>query len=188
MLFQIKTLKIGKKKLKRLGENVLEFIPNLISDISTFFRRSKRLYHWSKFMWTNWDFDSHSIFPLLEYKLKRLEHCLNNGHAIHEPKDLKALRIAIKLCKRISDEYHETKVYSWHERKWGELKTWFTPYDGDKDLFIMNFARPKANTDQEKAEERADLMKRHEIIEPWLARDTRNLFNIVQKYYRAWWD
>jgi len=89
--------------------------------------RLKRVYQWSKFMWTNWDFDALSIYPLLEYKLKRVQFCLLNGHAVQDPKDLKALRIALKLAKRLSIDYHENKLYYRHERKWGELKTWFTP-------------------------------------------------------------
>jgi hypothetical protein len=139
-------------------------------------------------MWTNWDFDAQTIFPLLEHKLKRILLCLENGHAHQEPKDLKALKLAIKLAKRVSEDYHESKYYDWHEARWGELKTWFTPVEGKKGYSQWNSTRAKIVTEQDKAQEREAHIGMWPKIEKWRRRDERLLFAIIQNYYRNWWD
>ena len=81
----------------RYYDFVHKFITNPIYQI-------RRLYQW---YWAvfhfDYDFDFHGMFRIIEYKLKRIEHCLYNGHAIQDPKDLKAIKLAIKLAGRLKD-------------------------------------------------------------------------------------
>lgn len=151
-------------------------------------RRAKRLLHWSKFMWTNWDFDATSIWPLLEYKLKRVQHCLQNGHAIQEPKDMKALRIAIKLAGRISNDYHEERFYARHKAKWGDFKSWFTPCLDKPGMSEWHSFRSNAVTEQEKEQERSERLEGYRLSELFQARDEKLCLAIIQKYHRVWWD
>jgi hypothetical protein len=159
-------------------------------DLGTLYRRLKRAYKWAKnCIWTNWDFDAHSIFPLLEYKLKRIEHCLINGHAVQEDRDMKALRIAIKLAKRVSDSYHEEKLYDRHERKWGAHAPWKESWKENEDGTSTYVGRRlKVKSDQDKELETADLRSLWKKEEEWRSRDEKLLFAIIQKYYKVWWD
>ena len=149
--------------------------------LMTLINRSKRALHWAKFMWTNWDFDAHSIFPLLERKLLRIQNNLERGWAIQDPKDMKALRTAIKLAKRVSDEYHEEQLYKWHEKKWGN-------YRNDWPLRNSKYSRQGVNSEEQAEAERADLHVLYDRITTWRGRDEKLLFAIIQKYYRVWWD
>jgi hypothetical protein len=114
---------------------------------------------------------------------------LKNGHAVQKELDLKALRIAIKLAKRISDDYHEDKLYDWHERKWGELSSWedsWKPQENGSSRYIGR--RKKVKTEADRELEVVDLRKLWEKIEAWRSRDEKLMFAIIQKYYRVWWD
>jgi hypothetical protein len=159
-------------------------------DVGTFIRRLKRAYKWTKnCIWTNWDFDAQTIFPLLEYKLKRIEFCLKNGHAVQEERDLKALRISIKLAKRVSDDYHEGKLYEWHERKWGGHTPWRESWEDQGDGSSRYVGRRvKVKTEQDREAEVADLRALWAKNDAWRSRDEKLLFSIIQKYYRVWWD
>lgn len=159
-----------------------------IHSIRVTFRRLKRAYHWASFMWTNWDFDGATIYPLLEHKLKRVEHSLKNGYAEHEDRDMKALRAAIKLARRLSDEYHETKLYAWHERKWGELRVWTTPCEDRPEYFKFNSTRPNIKNDTDKENERSDHMDIWAKEHKWRNRDEKWFYDILRIYVRKWWD
>ncbi len=163
------------------------FLYRWYSNVDVFIRRFKRVVKWGRFMWTNWDFDAATIFPLLERKLLRIQHCLINGHAIQEDKDLKALRVAIKLANRLSNDYHERKYYDWHERKWGDSVFWFTDTE-DKNYKRWNSRRTKVKTKEDEEQEVTDLRKIWEKSPKWEDRDVKWLFAIIAKYYRVWWD
>lgn len=153
------------------------------------YRRLKRVYRWSKFMWTNWDFDALSIYPLLEYKLKRVQYCLEQGHAIQEDKDMKALRIVIKLANRLANDYHETKLYDRHEAKWGQLHTWFTDCNDGTGCSQMHSKRPKAVTEEEQEKELEEFRNLFFALEPkWRGRDEKWFFEILRRHIRNLWD
>lgn len=135
----------------------------------------------------DYDFDALCIFRILEYKLQRIEKCLKNGHAIQEPKDMKALRIAIKLCKRLDENNYGDRPYERHNAKWGEMITWLTPTE-NKHSMSWNHRRPKANTDEEKEQEGKEFMRVWEIEEMMQNREQRWLYGIMSKYLRVWWD
>lgn len=147
----------------------------------SFWSRAKRLARWSKFMWTNWDFDGHSIYPLLEYKLKRIQYCLIHGWSVQDEYDMKALRVALKLVKRLSEDHHENALYGRHDKKWGPLQTWFTPTDGEPGYSTFKSSRSKAA-------EREDHLKMFEVEARWRARDEKWFFNILRVHARRWWD
>lgn len=157
-------------------------------DLEVLISRSKRLYKWAKFMWTNWDFDALTIYPLLEYKLKRVQHNLINGNAVHEVGDLKALKIALKLAKRLSNDHHENKYHEWHDKKWGKLKTWLTPMNDGTGNYLYNSSRGRAVTIEDKERERQDYLAMWENYGKWRKRDEKLFFAILQKYIPVWWD
>lgn len=165
------------KKIK-LDFNELKYkITKPFYNLETLLRRIIRLYHWSKFMWTNWDFDAHSIYSLLNYKLKRLEYCLINGCAIQEKKDLKALKVAIKLSQRIYDEVHEDRLMEKHYKKWGIL------IDG-----IFHSKNKKLMTGEQNIQYRKEFIQYNTLAQKLTDNDKKRLFAIITKYDNRWWD
>jgi hypothetical protein len=152
------------------------------------YRRAKKLYEWHKNVFSNdFDFDAHSIYAILEYKLKRIYPVLETGHAYQEDKDMQALRIAIKLAGRLKEDNYDMAEWDRHAKKWGELKTWFTPIEGSTNS-MWNSSRPNVKTPEDEEQERTEMRAGYERGAAAKLRDQRNLFAILTKYMAVWWD
>ena len=146
----------------------------------------KRLYQWQTQVFRyDYDFDGHCLFAIIEYKLKRLEAVLKDGHAVQENMDMKALRLAIKLAGRLREDKYEDIFYDRHDAKWGKMKTWFTP---TKRGSLWNNSRPKANTEAEKDLERTEFTKAYTDAYAMMKREEKWLYAILLKYLRNLWD
>ena len=141
----------------------------------------KKLYQWQTNVFFNdFDFDAHSIYPLLHYKLKRIEDALKNGCAIQEPKDMKALALAIKIADRIKSDQYEELAMERHDLKWGRPDYSFEPY--------FRCERPAANTPELLVQERNEAIAVYARAESTARKDRRTLFAIIAEYERVWWD
>lgn len=156
--------------------------------ISRKIRRAIYVLKWAIFLWDKYDFDSHYIYPVLRRKLELLHECLLNGFAIQESVDMKALKTAVRLAKRLDLDEYEHKVYDRHDKKWGASIVWFEPVKDRKGYSTFHSRRPNANTEEEKKTERAELWAAVEVVDRIRLRDKRNLFAIIAKYDRRWWD
>ena len=159
-------------------------------EVRYFLRRLKRSYFWVKdCIWNNWDFDGLTIYPLLEYKLKRVQFCLKNGHAVQEEKDMKALRILIKLANRLANEYHENALCKRHEERWGKLDITWVPVEGKEGYSESIFSRPKVITEEDEKLEREEYQELFMNKEPkWVERDEKLFFEILRRHIRNLWD
>lgn len=189
-----KALKDGPEKSKLyywwidswIGDQYYAFVRNFIKNP---IYQVKRLLAW---YWNvlrhDYDYDGHSLFGIIEYKLKRLEKALINGHAIHEPTDLKALKVAIKLAGRLKEAKYEEAGYDRIERKWGKLIIWFTDIPGKPDYSTMHSKYEKEKDDLDK------IMVRDEVRANFVAshnrqkREEKWLYAILLKYLGKWWD
>ena len=107
-MFQSKALKdFGDEKSSRLYLWWIETpMCNWWHSFTWFFEKPylqlKKLVGWQINVFRyDYDFDGYCLFAIIEYKLKRLQKCLFNGHAIQEDRNMKALRLAIKLAGRL---------------------------------------------------------------------------------------
>jgi hypothetical protein len=143
-------------------------------------------WYWNVFRF-DYDFDGHSLFAIIEYKLQRLEKVLIKGHAIQEPQDMKALKTAIKLAGRLKDDKYEIPFYERHNRKWGEMRSKFVP---DKKTGSTKWltSRPKAKTKKQQEEELKEFRAYYIAAEAQQKREEKNLYSILSKYLRNWWD
>lgn len=144
-------------------------------------------WYWNVFRF-DYDFDGHSVFAILEYKLKRVEKSLINGTALQENRDMKALRLAIKLAGRLKEDNYDTLFHDRHDKKWGQMKTWFTPSLTHKNMSTWNSSRPKANTPEEIEEERSDFLVACFKGDAMVKREQKWFFDILNKYTNVWWD
>ena len=161
---------------------VYKFIENPIFQV-------KRLcqWYWNVFRF-DYDFDGHCLFAIIEYKLKRILPVLEKGHAIQEDNDIKALKLAIKLAGRLKEDIYDMVNYVRHEKKWGELKSWFTPTNDGTGSSYWNSSRPNAVTPEQKEQERADHLANSKSAYARMKREEKWLYDILHKYLRNWWD
>ena len=149
----------------------------------------RRLWQWYWAVFKNdYDFDFNCMFSIIEYKLKRIQRCLDNGHSVQEPKDTKALKIAIKLAGRLKEDKYEERSYDRIDKKWGASKHWVEPCNDGSGNMRMKTSRPKVNTPEEKEQEWADIKASHESCYNRMKREEKWLYAIMHKYGRSWWD
>jgi hypothetical protein len=195
VMFMIKKLKDSKSLLKKLdswwysswlGSRWYRFkwryIQKPIKD-------AIKTVQWYKNVFRNdSDFDAHSIYAILEYKLKRLLPELVKGCDIHRKEDLMALELAHKIAGRLSRYDYDLALHKKHDKKWGKLKTWFTAVEGKPDYSQMHSSRSKANTPRKKKQERAEYCKAITLAWEHRNKDRELLFNLLNKHLEKWWD
>lgn len=143
-------------------------------------------WYWNVFRY-DYDFDGHSLFAIMEYKLIRVQHALNNGYAIHEKKDLKALKLAIKLAGRLKDDKYEQVAHRRHSEKWGDMIHWMTPRQEDTSFYFHSM-RPNAIFADDKVQERKEFMELYLAAQAKSDREERWFYDTLRVYLRRWWD
>lgn len=155
------------------------------------FKRTPHMWAYLKYASTDFDFDSVYLIRVNVFKLKRMLRAFtNNPHCIHEPKDLQALRLAIRLGERLSEVDYDYAARA-HERKWGELNMDFEPLpeeEGGKHAgSVLKFWRKEVTPETEE-QERQEFLAAVEADDKARERDARLFFGLLSKYYRNWWD
>lgn len=152
---------------------------------------AKKMWGWyfNVFRW-DYDFDSHSIFSIIEYKLIRVQKSLLNGCAWQENRDMKALRLAIKLAGRLKEDKYDERGYNRIDRKYGKAKYWTEPCNDTPGVELYSFksSRPKVKTKEEEKELSEYSMKQYLLADDRMKREEKLLYSILHKYLRVWWD
>lgn len=153
------------------------------------YNQLRKLIQWQINVFHNdFDFDAHSVFAILEYKLKRVEKSLVNGCAVQEDADMKALRLAIKLAGRLFEDKYDSIVFDRIENKWGELTHWTTPDEDRKGYFEWHTTRANFKTPADEVQERKETKEGMLVAYNKMKREERWLYDILHKYMRRWWD
>lgn len=182
----------NETKFQKIKREVIFFLQmNLyypvVSPIRRFFERTSRSASYARFGYLHYDFDGAYLYDIMSFKLKRLLDCLLHGHAIQEKESMDALREAIKICDRLHEGEYDRKYYREHEKKWGRLKTWFTPIEGSTSS-TWNSTRKGIKTKADEKEERNDHRKIWKMEDQDRCADIDRLAEILKKYERSWWD
>jgi hypothetical protein len=168
-----------------ISDYYYDFVHNFITNP---IYQVKRLFQWYwHVLRFDYDFDAHSIFAMTEYKLKRVEKALINGHAYQESQDMKALKLAIKLAGKLAKDDYDRAGYNRIERKWGKLVSWFTPIENSTNS-TWHSKYEKENTEEDKAQCRTEMSAYFLAAEAKRTREAKWFYAILVKYQRAWWD
>lgn len=85
-----------------LENSIYGFFYDRYSDIDTFLFRVKRIWQWMKVLWSSPDFDAYSIFPVLQYKLERIEKELReNTHYLNGDIDCAEIEYVLILLDKV---------------------------------------------------------------------------------------
>lgn len=172
-----------------LESNISGYYYDTLYAIKKPFKQIKKLYDWYVNVFKDdFDFDAHSLFAIIEYKLKRVQTSLTNGNAIQEDKDLHALELAIKLAGRLKVDNYEDRQHRHHDAKWGKTVSWFTPCDDGTGNSIWNTSKPNAVTEEEKAQEKKEFLDLYKISGNIRNRDEKWLYSILKNHLRNLWD
>ena len=141
-----------------LGNIVYGIKKYLIWPVTDNFRilkeRTKRSLAYARFGWLNYDFDMACAWDLFEFKLRRLYKCLENGHAIQEPEDMKALGELIKIVRRLGRGRYEDIYYRQLDKKWGKIESKTTPnYDNKGKITTYTYHSWRKNCPEDASEE-----------------------------------
>jgi hypothetical protein len=149
----------------------------------------KKLWDWYfKVFRYDYDFDGHCLFAIIEYKLKRIEKSLISGCALQENKDMKALKLAIRLAGRLKEDRYDERGYDRIDRKWGKAKYWFEPCNDGSGNSYMRSSKPNVKTEQDKTDELEYSRLQYKLSEDRMKREEKRLYDILFKYLRVWWD
>lgn len=154
--------------------------------VRKFLRPFKKIFIWviksfqySIMLWDDGDFDYGYILKILKYKLKRTrEHIVNHDIIV----DAKSVGEEIAQVESIIDRLYENnycdKEYEEHNKYWGDIN-----YSGD-DIFLSK----KAVKEGRQKEERDAIMKIHDKATELEEKDWNDLFDLMKKNMRNWWD
>jgi len=138
--------------------------------------------------WGSYDWDSHYLIEVMQFKMKRIRVALINGIAVLEKNEIKSLDLAIKIGDRIMEDKY-FRYNDMHSKKWGELVTTYTPYSRENiSGSVVSFSRPKANTEEEIEQEKKENREAYLADEREKSRDIKLYFTIISKYYQYWWE
>jgi len=198
-MFRSKPIKMDDIKLTWLEKlsihPAFEWWFDIKRKIDSTIHRLKRSWAYAKLGYNNWDFDAITIEHYLLFKLKRVQDCLINGHVDYSvgegPKQLKALKLCIKLLERLNQgDMGYNRFMDLHDKKWGESKHWFEEVESDKPHqgSYLRTSRPNANTEAEKEQERKEFLEAAMADDRQQDRDRQIVYAIINKYIRTWWD
>lgn len=151
---------------------------------------------WGWNMRWSYDFDASTIYDMLHLKLNRLHtefkdngHCVWNGNIDHP--DMKRIRVATELAKRLSTEGYTLRACREHEKKWGACEMTSRPVFIGKNVGygkVLDFTYPNASTDKLREICNKDLLRIHKKYDRMQIEDRKYLFRLLDKYIKQWWD
>lgn len=167
--------------------------------VESFYRRTKerlsRSLAYARFGWLNYDFDMAYVWHLFEFKLKRLRKCLQNGHSIQEPEDMKALDELIKIVRRLGMGRYDSKYYRRHDKRWGKIESRTEPAYYDKNGKVLTYKWiswrtkcPENAPEKLKKQERKDMKKVWENAEKDRKKDIMRMGELLVKHGLRFWD
>lgn len=170
------------------------FIYPITDTFSRLKERIGRTLAFARIAWLHYDFDSAYMWHIMAFKLKRIEKCLINGHAIQEEADMAALRETIIICERLFSEDYDSKYHEAHNAKWGDLPEFGTePSDVDNKGKVLTYRvifkdRPKVTNETEKEQERKEFLECFNKGEQDRLADMDRLAFLLKTHSRQWWD
>jgi hypothetical protein len=156
--------------------------------------RISRSWAFAKMAWLNYDFDAHTIWEILEFKLKRVLNVLENfAHLEQQDEDLLALKEAIAICGRLHADDYDMIRHAEHDKKWGELPDWTTKpstFDAKGKVLtheIIMGERPLV-TPENKEQERKEFRESWEKAAEDRKADIDRLALLLKNHLQSWWD
>jgi len=160
-------------KLNDFWKSIINIIDHIIDNIQT---GIENYWKWRKIIWVDKQWDDHYILNILEFKLTLMEKYFRNSKiTVDAEKNANDMKRCILLLERIiKNEYHEEAYKEFYEKY---------PRERIEDLASLTAPRPQP-TPLQKIELTNCALKENELLES----DLEELFTIMRKEIKGWWD
>ena len=162
--------------------------PDVVGSIPTIYpmrkllRGIRNLIYWFPIIWNDYDWDYHSIFEILHYKLTAMEKCIReHGIALDTDATVHKIKVARILTKRLVDLDHLERALAPCELKWGKRSV-------DWNKANLEFTYEKAHTDEEIAQADKDFLRAGRRSDVQEKADIDYLFRHMVRHIERWWD
>jgi len=144
----------------------------------------KNLFIWFPVVWDDRWWDHYYLFIILRFKLGLVEKNFRKyGHHIDAKKDADVMKYCCGILDRlIADEYYEEACKE-HDLKWGRMDMKVEWANGKVD-----FIHPNVKTEEDKFIERKEFLECIKVKDQLEKDDVTELFKIMSRNVRKWWD
>ena len=176
----------GKSDFGEFIEDIKDIIwYNRISQFHNYKEQIERMWFWAWKMRKNYDFDAHTLYDIMYYKLDRIYNTMvNHSHLVWNSdinnKDMRRLSEARNLAKRLMEcDYHTNtdKFYSMYKN----------PSKGTLDV-LMNDMNPKAKILKDQKLYNYMFVKSYKKDEKLKQIHKKRLFFLLDRHIEGWWD
>lgn len=149
--------------------------------IKNFFRNLKRSFSWFFFMWNNYEWDNFYLYKVIRKKLQDMYLPIKNGCGLTRFSHARMIKILIWYLDRLLDQDVCGKLYSLHEKKYGEIN-----------MFVLDGKLETCYTlckDKEKEEHANNVLRKiHSIEVERLERCKKRFFHLLERWIDYLWD
>ena len=159
----------------------------MITMVSNFFRRIKKLIDYAPIIWRDEDWDHAFLLDLLHFKMRRMYIQLKYKDTfVKWGREVTALHICTAILARLRDgTCYDLMCYAKHNQKWGVMKHKFHKIDDKYSRMELYFPNAKTVKEQEQADsEYLECMKREAAMK---ANDLKEFCRLLEKNLNFWW-
>jgi len=187
-------IECAKSEIKLFGffGYVWRSIKNFFWRNTHWLRQIKRIVDYIPILWNDEDWDYEFIFELLKYKLQRTRNEIFDGCG--DEKEWKNPRIAeidevIKIIDKILNNDFVEEEHCLHEKKYGIIKMESGEKDEKTGLVRCNMYYELSKDNAELQKEASDEARKiYALEEERTQKALDDLFNLLSKNIRKWWD
>ena len=142
----------------------------------------RNLFLWFPIIWNDRWWDHYYLYTILRFKLGLMEEAFReDGHYVGAEKDADNMKDCCTVLDRlIADEYIE-EAYKEYEKKWGRIDM-KVGSDGKLDF------RSNVKTDEDKFIAHKEFLDCCKVEYQLEDNDIKELFKIIARNVRKWWD
>lgn len=149
----------------------------------------KNLWYWFPIIWQDRQWDHWFLVKILERKLRAMKthfESYDNRYVSFKSR-AKEIRYCRILCTRIIQDGYLTSALHYHEQIWGEAKIMLEDIPGSENSLLREIAVPHL-VGKEREREKAIRNKLYDRSRRQEDQDWVELFRLMNKQIRGWWD
>ncbi len=161
------------KPIFKFWKRTIDFIDSLVWNVDDGLRN---YFKWRKIIWLDHQWDQTYLLKILKFKMEQMEKYFKyNGISVDGPEDAKKIERCVILLDRLLKDNYSDVAYEEYNKKWKE---------DVEDYLDLKKILNKTITPQQ----RTDLKNAAQTEEELIEKDYEELFGIMKKEIRKWWD
>lgn len=112
----------------------------------------------------------------------------SNAWHIGAEKDASDMDLCVKLLNRLINDDYLDNIFKHHDKKWGDLKVYFTPVKNNPKISELNIYRPNVKTEKDRKTEEIQRNTLYKLEGKQKKQDLELLTKLLNKHLFKWWD